>query len=173
MIPSKFQVEVALMGVILTLGIGWRVSDVHHQRTLGALQEKVRVQDSLLHVLQPKADSINAVLQHDTVTLTRTVRQYQTLHDSLIVQLHDTTKLLIRDTVVVLRYLRVADSTIGACTKSLADCVALSDNRAQQINALSIKVRATEQASPSSLRSFAGKVGWFAIGVGAGYLSHR
>ena len=70
-------------------------------------------QKTLAHTV----DTLNVTVKHDSlIYVTRWQTQYKAIHDTVL--MHQT------DTVTVERFVQVADSTIGACNRTLAACYA-------------------------------------------------
>ena len=95
-----------------------------------------------------RADSLARARARDTVRLTRLVRQTDTLTATVTAWKHDT--------VAVVRYVELADSTIGVCRAVLSNCE-------QEVGALRAALRAGDDALDASaaLR----RAPWTAIGL--------
>lgn len=81
--------------------------------------------------LQSQTAKLDTVFLRDTLTLTQQVTRWKTLRDTLV--LSDTVKV---PGPVVREIVRVADSTVNACTAVLHDCVALRASLTHQRDSL-------------------------------------
>lgn len=119
------------IGMLCILLTAWAS---HEHQASDALRERLRVQDSVVTAATHHVDSVHVVLRQDTVTLHATQTVYRDRRDSVLLALHDTTR--IRDTVTVQQFIRMSDSTISTCNKALRDCTALSAAQDTQLVAV-------------------------------------
>lgn len=104
-----------ILGAVLGLAAG--LASEHGRRAPAASP----IPDTLI----VRERQLDTVFLRDTIRLTRWRTQFDTLTDSVEVWKHDTLR--------VVEYVRVADSTVAACTDALATCEAQKANlRAQR-----------------------------------------
>jgi hypothetical protein len=163
------------LGVWLTAGAlilaGWGLWLRERDRASeerGILQERVRTLDSSLAVLRTREVQIEQRVERDTVYVNRWVKTERLLRDTLFQWMRDT--VAIHDTAIVVRYVRVTDSTIQACTIALESCLRLAENRQQQIHRLELKVASVQPKAESKLSQFLHKSLLVSAGVGVGFL---
>jgi hypothetical protein len=137
-----------------------------HEREVGRMQRDrdiarhelvavTRTQDSLLRVI----DSVSQRVRKDSAYLTKWRTRYDRLHDTLNVH----------DTVQVQSFVVAADSTIRACTVTVADLTSLCERRAQLLVAKDTEIAVLKRLRPeppSAVRTWAGRIGWALVGAG-------
>lgn len=151
----KTYLTIAAVLVALGFGAAWRFAAVREGRAI----ERGRVADSLLVVAQADVQRLAGQYRVDTLRLTKWRTRLDTLRDSLT----------ITDTVEVLRYVAVADSTIKACTSALSTC----ELRVGAERAVAIQWKAKYEAERSTRPTFIGKWTERIILLGAGYGAGR
>lgn len=132
-------------------------------RAQGVATERMRVADSTLTALRPQLARVDTIYRRDTIRLTRTRTHYDTLRESVIARIHDTTE--------VVRFVAAADTAIHACVEALHTCEAkqalLSTERdAWKAKALAIPVTTRGHSILVDL-------GLIAISGTVGYYAHR
>jgi len=100
------------IGAAIVLALGGVAAWSSHERQVGALKAVIAADKAQIAVLAAKEARAETLYVADTVRLTKLLTRYDTA------RVHDT--LTRNDTVYVAR--AVADSTIRACTITLADC---------------------------------------------------
>ena len=126
---------------------------------LGAAIERGRVADSLLTIAEARADSLKVVYRTDTLRLTK----WRTRFDTALVTLNVT------DTVEVLRFVAMADSTIKSCSVALSTCEA----RVGAAEAITAQWRSKFEAERARRPSFIGQLGKYAAVAGVAWLAGR
>lgn len=158
------RVELLASGVTIALLVGSVAVHEHNARLVaeGVAQEQTRVADSVLHVVVPVRVRAETTLVRQTNTVTRLVTRLDTLRDSVVRN--------VRDTVLVDRFITVADSTARACTEALGNCATLRALLTQERDAWKTKAGAAPIAQPRScvMPTLIGTV----LGVAGGYLGH-
>ena len=123
------------------------------------------IADSTLAALRPQLAHVDTVYRVDTMRLRVAVTHTNTLRDTLVRHLHDTT--------VVLRYIAAADSTIHACTEALHTCEQTKALLTEQRDAWKAKALAVPTISPSR-HSLVSNLLWGVVGASVGYYAgHR
>lgn len=140
--PREFLFFGGIAVVLALLGYEWL-----RGKNMGALEERIRVQDSAIAVLTRSTDSLKAKIKMSSARFGKTEIVYRERLDSIHVALTDT--LRIHDTTVVREYIRAADSTISACKMALADCSALTAKQDSTIRAFTLRTKFADQARPS------------------------
>ena len=123
----------------------------------GAAEERARVADSLLTIAEARADSLKVVYVRDTIRLTKWKTVYDTTRE----------RLTLTDTVEVLRFIAVADSTIRSCTVALSTC----ELRVGAEKAVSAQWEAKWRAERARRPSFIGQASKLVIAGGIGWLA--
>jgi hypothetical protein len=159
----KWQTQLSLILVALALIGGGYVlwKDREHQRQIGAITAQLHQADSALAVWQERADSLAQAYHIDTVRLT----YYRSKVDTLSVDVERWK----RDTIQVVRYVALADSTVKACTLALHDCEARVGAVQHALDASQTEVRLLKLQVPPPSRKWQDR----AYGALAGYLLFR
>ncbi len=144
----------------LSLGIWAKVA--LHQRDaanqqIGELREQLRVADSVATAEGAKTTKLAPIVEHDTKVVTRTVMRVDSLRDSVVRFVHDTT---------VLRYVAATDTALRACRDLATSCDAFRVSATATIGALKTEVTALK-AMPPKPRRLCGLGG--ALGYGTTY----
>lgn len=157
------RVELLAGGIALALltgGVAWHE---HNSRLVaeGVAQEKTRVADSVLHVVVPERIRAETAFVHSTNTVTRLVTRLDTLRDSVV--RHKT------DTVLVDRFITVADSTARACTEALGNCATLRALLTKERDQWRVMAESAPIAQPRSCTTSNVIIG--ALAAAAGYFA--
>ena len=147
-----FVIAVPLIAIA---GIMAHSADANEQKAI-ALQVQLTAETHRADSLAKRVTVVDTVVRHDTVTLTKQVHVYATVHDSVLKH--------VTDTMQVIRYVAVADSTIHACQRVVQDCGRQVATRDTLITALRSELttanRLTKVEKPGVLSR---------LGVSAGY----
>lgn len=145
--PKTLPVKHLLMAAIgYSLAVGFLA---------GRLTVSWTPDDARTEALVQEAARLDTVYVRDTLTLWRTKARW----DTVLVDV-DRWK---TDTLRVVEYVALADSTIRACTQTVQTCEA----RVQAAQALTLDMQARWQASQSSQRKAALQWGLAGVGLGA------
>ena len=125
----------------------------------GAAEQRARVADSLLTIAETRADSLRVVYRTDTLRLTK----WRTRFDTALVTLNVT------DTVEVLRFVAIADSTIRSCSVALQTC----ESRVAAQEAITAQWRVKFESERARRPSFVTTLTKYAAIAGAGWLAGR
>jgi len=149
-------VLIALLAMATLAILSW--SD----RQLGAERERQRVARILYDSLTRELRRVDTVYRSDTVRLWRVKERFDTVTSTVTEWKHDTVR--------VVEFVRLADSTVRACTAALLTCE-------QRVGLERQRTSASEQAYTAHLRSHPGKLrvivmdlGKILAGVGLGKL---
>ncbi len=139
----------------------WLMIALHQRdaanRRIGELREKLRVADSVATVEGAKTERTAPIVQHDIKTVTRTITRVDSLRDSVVRFVHDTT---------VLRYVAATDTALKACRDLVSSCDAFKTSATLTIAALKTEVTVLK-AMPAKPRRLCGLGG--AVGYGTTY----
>ena len=143
-----------LLAAVLTLW-AWQ----RDAKRAGAAEQRLRVADSLLTIAEARADSLKVVYRTDTLRLTK----WRTRFDTALVTLNVT------DTVEVLRFVAVADSTVKACSVALSTC----EQRLGAQEAITAQWRSKFEAERARRPSFVSTLTKYAVVGGIGWLAGK
>lgn len=147
----QFSLEGIALGVVVA---GLLMGGLTCRRTPpSGVDAALRVELDSLRKLSAKVDTVR-VAQTDSFTRWRT--KYDTVR----------TTLNIHDTIEVIRFVYVADSTIRACSLALASCEESRRLLGEQVNRLNLRISAL--APPSRWEVAGDRAKWAAIGYGVG-----
>lgn len=141
--PVKFgRWRIAVEGIVAVLGILAVVLGVNTctAKRDGRAEARIAALRAVNDSLIAASRRVDTVYVRDTLRLTMWRTRLDTLRDSLT----------ITDTVEVLRYIAVADSTIAACTDALRTCearVAVRDERIVALERLNREMRSAAQCT--------------------------
>lgn len=107
-----------IIAVLVTIAAGSFTAGCQVERS--HWEAKQLAAEREIATLQLASAKVDTVFARDTLTLTQRVVQWRTLRDTLV--LSDTVRV---PGPVVREIVRVADSTVSACTAVLHDCVAI------------------------------------------------
>jgi hypothetical protein len=161
-IPTWAKVGTALVAVValVALGLGWYRA-IGRNAVLASQEQATRHSLDSLAVVSVRVDSVYV---RDTLTLTHETTRYVTVRDTLLLHIHDT--------VTVLRFVQIADSTIKACTVLRSAC----DSRHAVDSATSAgwqHLYAVEKASrPSAVLTIGKEILIGAAAFGLGRIGH-
>lgn len=130
-----------IIAVLVTIAAGGFTAGCQVERShweakqLAAEQEIAR--------LQLAGAKVDTVFARDTLTLTQRVIQWRTLRDTLV--LSDTVRV---PGPVVREIVRVADSTVSACTAVLRDCGAMRTLLTAQRDSLAVQLERARKTKP-------------------------
>ncbi len=145
-----------LLAVFAWLLIALHQRDAANQR-IGELKERLRAADSVVTVEGAKTTKLAPVVEHDTKVVTRTITRVDSLRDSVVRFVHDTT---------VLRYVAATDTALKACRDLSNSCDAFRVSATATIGALTTEVKSL-RAMPPKPRRMCGLGG--ALGYGTTY----
>ena len=135
----------------------------------GCEQRKRGAAEALTATIAKERDSlarasrrIDTVYRRDTMRLTRWRDSVVTLRDSLT----------LTDTVEVVRFIAVQDSTIAACSVALTTCEERVAVRDRQLDAWRRQWEARPKP-PSALAKWTERIGWGLAGFGLGRVAPR
>lgn len=152
----------SLLYLLLALSLlGIKLTYDHGQRQVGVVNERLRVTDSTVSVLQKRTKAVDTVYRRDTIRLTRRVQSWDTVTRT-VAALPDT----VRVPVEVVRWVvREADSTITACRSVVMTCEQRVAARDSLIGTLQARGRILEQQRPSRLRPWLERAAWAGLVV--------
>lgn len=153
-----------LSGGLVVLGVGLLVRNV--QREIGRRDHALMVRESAIATLMREARHVDSIYVTDTIRLTKWKTAYDTTRDTLLKHLTDTLR--------VVEYIHIADSTIAACSQVVLTCQVKVEQRDSiiQQQASQLKILRTPPRRfgliPAPSRTLV-----FGIGLVGGYLLHR
>lgn len=159
MLLARWRETMVVVAVIAGLA-AWRARD-RALEARGVALERARVADSTLAAITPQLARVDTVLVEQIRTVPKVIVATDTLRDTVLTHL--------TDTVLVERYVHVADSAVRACHALLVGCAAYRELSQQKIAALEAKLAAVPPVR--GCRS-TGAVAAL-MGVAAGYLIPR
>lgn len=127
-----WQTGVAI--VLLGVAVGYCRARDSANVERGRAQERYRVADSSLKVIEKKLMAVDTLIVRDTIRVRKTVEKVVTLRDTVLKRL--------TDTVLVKEFIRVADSTVRACTDLSRDCAEFRRFALQKFQQDSVKLNA-------------------------------
>lgn len=125
---SSFKQGLIIAGVVVGLigsAVTWKHLYDKARRAEGALMERTREWESERDSLRLAIATRDTVFVRDTLRLVQWRQRFDTLRQSVVVNIHDT--------ITVKEFVRVADSTVATCTAALGECSLLYQSAKAQI----------------------------------------
>ena len=150
--------QAAAIGALIVFGgIEWTAHN-RAEQAKGAAEVRWHLADSTLAVLKAQKAKIDTQYVHDTLTFTKLVTVQKVKRDTLLQHL--------TDTLQVIQYVHVTDSTIKACSDLFTSCKARADNLEQQLVQERAKVTVAPLVSQRSCLGSNAVVGLGGVVVG-------